>query len=250
MLNSTTDPQCGRTDNTMALRLILLHAFPLDDRMWSGQLGISSSGMDTPILYGLGDKLESWANGVLKSTHDDDPLVVIGSSMGGSCALEMARQAPDRIAALVLVGTKAGHRPEPNLRDGIIDSLRNGGVHSLWSWMISELIGFQAERHVIDRIKEIMLDQHNEDLIRAVRVFHGRSDLSDVVKFWEKPLLVICGDCDRTVPEWKASTLANRASHGQMHVMRGCGHYMNMERPSEFNRVVGEFVHSVERDIG
>ena len=233
----------------MALRLILIHAFPLDDRMWSGQLGMASGEIETPTLYRLGDNLESWTDGVLKSIDDDDPLVVVGSSMGGSCALEMARQAPDRIAALVLVGTKAGHRPEPDLRDGIIDSLRNGGINSFWSWMKSELIGAQAEDRVIDRIKEIMLDQHNDDLIRAVRVFHGRPDLSDVVRLWEKPLLVICGDCDRTVSERKAVALAANAPLGQMHVMRGCGHYMNMERPAEFNRVVSEFVRSVERDL-
>jgi pimeloyl-ACP methyl ester carboxylesterase len=41
-----------------------------------------------------------------------DRLIVVGCSVGGSCALELAVAAPDRIAALVLIGTKAERRPD------------------------------------------------------------------------------------------------------------------------------------------
>ena len=70
------------------------------------------------------------------------------------------------------------------------------------------------------------------------------------MRTWEKPLLVICGDRDRIISERKAYALARSAPDGRLHVMRGCGHYMNMEGPAEFNRVVGDFVRSVDRDSG
>lgn len=231
----------------MQVRLILLHAFPLDARMWDDQLQIVPGRTEAPTLYPLGDSLETWATAVLNSVGNG-PLVVVGSSMGGSCALEMARQAPDKIAALVLVGAKAGHRPEPALRDRLIASLATDGISSLWAELVSDLVGSQAERSVIDRVKEIMLDQRTEDLIRAIKIFHGRPDLAYVVSGWEKPLIAVCGDCDQIVTEKKTADLASRAPLGQLYVMRGCAHYMNMERPWEFNQIIGNLVRSVENN--
>ena len=215
--------------------------------MWDDQLQIVPGRTETPTLYPLGDSLEAWATAVLTSV-DDGPCVVVGSSMGGSCALEMARQAPDRIAALVMVGAKAGHHPEPALRDRYIALLEAYGISSLWSEIMANLVGNHADRRVIDRIKANIFDQRTEDLVRAVKVFHGRPDLADVVSRWEKPFIAVCGDCDLIVTEKKTADLASSAPLGQLHVMRGCGHYMNMERPKEFNQIVGNLIRSVEND--
>ncbi len=87
--------------------------------------------------------------------------------------------------------------------------------------------------------------QKPEDLIRAVRVFRGRPDLENVVSHWKKPLLVVCGDHDRIVTEAKTAALAASARSGVMRVIRGCAHYMNLERPAEFNRIIDDFVRSV-----
>lgn len=67
--------------------------------------------MIRPNLYGLGESLEAWAGGVLDLVSTG-PLILVGSSVGGSCALEVARLAPDRVAAVALIGAKAGHRPK------------------------------------------------------------------------------------------------------------------------------------------
>ncbi|MEM7133383.1 MAG: alpha/beta fold hydrolase [Chloroflexota bacterium] len=100
--------------------------------MWKQQESIAPGRTTCPNLYRLGASLEGWAASVLALVSPKEPIVVIGSFMGGSCAIEMARQAPNRIAALVLVGTKAGHRPEPELRDAYIQSLRSNGINEVW----------------------------------------------------------------------------------------------------------------------
>jgi pimeloyl-ACP methyl ester carboxylesterase len=195
---------------------------------------------------------------------DDELLLVVGCSMGGSCALEMARLAPDRIVALALVAAKAGHRPDPAMRDRYIDSLETAGVMRLWPDVLGNLVGEQADRSVIRKIKLLVSQQTTDDLIRAVSVFHGRADLSDVVTNWNKPLLVMYGDRDRIVTKSKATDLAKSAPHAQLRAMHGCGHYMNMERPKRFNQIghymnmerpkrfnqiIGDFVRAVENSI-
>lgn len=229
-------------------RLILIHAFPLDGRMWDEQLQILPGHTEAPTCYPLGESLEEWASGLLDMI-DASRLIVVGCSMGGSCALEMARQAPDRIKALALVGAKAGHAPDPDYRDACIALLESNGPNALWPEIMRDLVGLQASSSVDDRIRALMLEQGTEDLIRAVKVFHSRPDLSDVVSQWEKPLVAICGDRDLVVTRTKTSALAASAPFGQMYVMRGCAHYMNMERPDEFNNIIGELVRSVEGDV-
>ena len=77
--------------------------------MWAGQQQVLPGSTYAPTLYPLGDNIEAWAAAVLKLAKGDR-LIAVGCSVGGSCALELAVAAPDRIAALVLIGTKAGHR--------------------------------------------------------------------------------------------------------------------------------------------
>ncbi len=212
--------------------------------MWDKQLSIAPSRSVAPTLYRLGDSLEDWAARSLEAAGAQ-PTIAIGASMGGSCAIEMARQAPEQIAGLVLVGAKAGHRPEPTMRDAYIHALRANGVKGMWP-EISSWFSPTISQHVAERITSIAFAQKTDDLITAVRVFHGRPDLEYVVAQWEKPLLVVCGEKDSVVTEQKAIALSHLAPNGELHVMAGCGHYMNMERPDEFNRVIADFVQQVE----
>ncbi|WP_448475396.1 alpha/beta fold hydrolase [Martelella sp. FLE1502] len=56
-------------------------------------------------LYSFGDRIESWEEKALALTTAK-PLIVVGCSVGGSCALEVAALAPDRVAALMFSGRR------------------------------------------------------------------------------------------------------------------------------------------------
>ena len=107
----------------MAPVVVLLHAFPLDARLWDGVAGpLSEDDWDVvvPDLLGFGGSR-------LPEDFDEDPSLVhharavlsmldrlgvaeavfCGLSLGGYVAMEIARQDPDRISGLALVDTKA-----------------------------------------------------------------------------------------------------------------------------------------------
>ncbi|MBD9490459.1 alpha/beta fold hydrolase [Ensifer sp. ENS11] len=94
------------------LELLLLHGLPLDGTMWAKQMELLPGATYAPTLYSFGDRIESWAEKALALTTAQR-LVVVGCSVGGSCALEVAALAPDRVPALVLIGTKAWRRLDP-----------------------------------------------------------------------------------------------------------------------------------------
>jgi pimeloyl-ACP methyl ester carboxylesterase len=71
------------------LELLFLHALPLDGSMWSAQMQLLPGSTYEPTLYPLGDSVEAWAAAALK-VPKGDRLIVVGCSIGGSCALELA----------------------------------------------------------------------------------------------------------------------------------------------------------------
>src|SRR5687767_7699648 len=95
--------------------VLLLHAFPLDARMWDGtRAGLGEVvGVDPTLPPGGGGRtLSGWAAAVLGRVEGE--IVPVGVSMGGYLAFELWRQAPERISALVLSDTRAG----PETDDG------------------------------------------------------------------------------------------------------------------------------------
>src|SRR5919198_6221051 len=83
------------------MTVVLLHALPLDERMWESQRDAFGE-VVAPRLYGRGSSMAEWARGVLEEVEGD--FAAVGASMGGYCALELVRQAPERVRALVLAG--------------------------------------------------------------------------------------------------------------------------------------------------
>ena len=105
------------------LELLFLHALPLDGSMWAAQKQLLPNSTYTPTLYPFGDSIQAWAAAALNIAKSHR-LVVVGCSVGGSCALELAVMAPDRVAALVLIGTEAEHRPDPALHASTLETLQ------------------------------------------------------------------------------------------------------------------------------
>ena len=102
--------------------------------------------------------------------------------------------------------------------------------------------GVEHDEAMASRVRALGLGQDTADLIRAVRAFHSRADLSHVVREWPKPLLVVTGTRGTLQRTDRAAALAKDARKGKLLVMEGCGHFPNMERPREFNAALSALV--------
>jgi len=211
--------------------------------MWADQTDIDCDSVISPNLYELGDSLEEWAHGAL-DLADSGPLVVVGNSVGASCAIEMALLASDRVAGLVLMGAKAGHRPEPDARDEAIRLLNEEGISAAWKVHWAPLFGARADADVVEAARQIAFDQTVADLVRGTLVFHTRQDRSHFVHEWKKPLMVISGDQDR--PE-RARAMARSSSSGEFHLVRSAGHYVSLEKPTETHAILEHAVRIIRQ---
>jgi pimeloyl-ACP methyl ester carboxylesterase len=161
-----------------AVRVVLLHALPFDGGMWRAVPDLAGVETLAPSLYQFGRTLQDWAHGVLALVRDD-PLVVVGCSIGGSCALEVARAAPDQVVGIVLVGAKAGVRPDPALRDDAVRLLTRQGMEAGWQAYWRPLFGWNTPARVLADAHRMALEQDVTDVARGVRAFHDRRDLTD-----------------------------------------------------------------------
>ncbi len=220
------------------MNVVLLHAFPLDSRMWEPQLeALAGHDVLAPDLYDLGSSMEEWASAILPQIEGD--FAVAGASMGGYAALALAKLAPERVRALVLVGSRADpDTPERReARAVTIAEIEAGGPAALWEEMRPRLFTEDSDPDVVARARELALDRDPEGLKRALGAIRDRPDSTELVETLEAPVLVAVGDTDPYVPLEVAGALAASARDGRIAIYRS-GHLPSLERPDEFNRAL------------
>jgi pimeloyl-ACP methyl ester carboxylesterase len=212
------------------LTILLLHALPLDERMWEAQRAeLAGRDVVAPRLYGRGHTMEAWAGSVAGEVDGD--LAVVGASMGGYCALALARLVPDRVRALMLVGS----RPDADSaerRAGRADTLelvRRDGAEGLWNAMLPKLV---ADPSVLD---EALLYRDADGLVAAVEAIRDRPDSTELVRNFPGPLQFVVGEHETFVT-------AGELFEFPVREVAGSGHLVNIERPDEFNTILREFL--------
>jgi pimeloyl-ACP methyl ester carboxylesterase len=230
--------------NRSDLGLLLLHALPLDGSMWARQRELVPGATYAPTLYAFGDSLEAWAPAALEQVKEDR-LIVVGCSVGGSCAIEVAVAAPDRVAALVLIGTKASHRPDPALHSSALSMLHASGVEEAWAVFWAPLFARSASSEVVSEAKRIALDQLPRDVARGVTAFHTRPSRDQFLETSTVPVIMVTGADDRAPGLKLSATQANLASQGRLHVIPDCGHYVPLEKPELLNSILRDVIASL-----
>jgi pimeloyl-ACP methyl ester carboxylesterase len=204
------------------MKVLLLHGWPLSERMWTSQVtAIRNEGFDpvAPHLYGRGHSIDDWAAQLLREVYG--PVVAVGASMGGYCALALARRAPERVLGMVLVSSRADADSwdRRRLREEQIADLRDGRMPE------------NAEPDVL-----------LEHLAKAQEAMRDRLDLTGVVASFGGPVLVCVGDQDELVSVEESRELASKALEGRLEVFEGAGHFPSLEQPARFNEVLLEFL--------
>ena len=232
-------------------RVLFLHAFPLDCRMWSSQReAVEAAGhaVSLPDLPGpeAEPAMSAWADRALRLS--DDPLVAVGNSMGGYVAFELWRRAPDRIAALVLCNTRAGADADEGrqARNDNIRLLHEDGVPALWDRMEPKLFSRNAPRDVVLDAREIALEQGTTRLAAALAAMRDRPDSTELLPEIDVPALIVVGDEDEVIPASESEAMAQALPRARLERISSVGHLAPLERPDEFNRLLVSFLGEVD----
>ena len=222
----------------MKAQLVLVPGLAGDRVMWRSQLDALAAWQplvtDVHMRHG---SIPEMAAALLAQTPGR--LVLAGASMGGMVAMEAVRQAPERIAALALLGTSAQPENEGmrQVRENAIALFAQGRLREV----IEPNVGFAFHPdHVQDpeiarSYLEFVLRAGAGQLIRQNRAVIARPDARVHLPYVNCPVLVLHGDSDQLVPLECGHEIARLVPQAQLHVVPRCGHMLTMERPQEVN---------------
>jgi 3-oxoadipate enol-lactonase len=239
--------------------VVLLHAFPLNARMWEGQLALASGGwrVIAPHFRGVDGgtsdppavSMDDYAGDtidLLDALHVEQ-AVVAGLSMGGYTAFAMLRHAARYVQALILADT----RPEADTAEGVegrkkmLELVQAKGPPAVAEEMIPKLLGETSRRtrpDVVDRVRSLVLSNSAEAIAGAVRALMTRPDSTPLLSTIHVPTLIVVGDEDTVTPPAVAEKMHGSIAGSEFAMIAGAGHLSNLEQPDAFNRALARFL--------
>ncbi|NIZ10878.1 alpha/beta fold hydrolase [Pseudooceanicola sp. HF7] len=182
----------------------------------------------------------------------DGPLVVIGHSMGGRVAMEMAHQAPDRLRALVLANT--GHdakKPgEEAKRQAKID-LANDDMEKLAAEWLPPMLdpARTGDTALMQDLTEMVLSIGPVVHERQIRALVDRPDAGTYISEITCPILLVTGAQDGWSPEPQHREIADLAPDAEVHVIDQAGHFLPLEQSAQTVALITEWLDRRREDI-
>lgn len=236
--------------------LVLIHGHPFDRSMWSEQLPSLSRSLRVivPDLRGYGQSPVTPGAVSMRELSEDvwallDDLeiqdaAVVGVSMGGLVAMEMAIAEPRRTWALGLVATTAQPVTEEERRQRLTlaDEVEAEGMDPLVRSMRPRLFGPGPDPRVVDRITTTMARNNARGSAAAMRGRAARPDYRDGLRRLEMPTWVCVGDADTWSTAEVTAELETCLREPRTLVLPGVGHLPNLEAPERFNAALAAFL--------
>ena len=238
--------------------LVALHGFTETDQVWS-EFFTNHLPVRCPVLPGHGAKpcppgttLASTAAGIVKhlDVHGTDDL--LGYSLGGRVALQLALDHPGRVRRLVLISSgpgiaDAGERAKRLLRDErLAQILEEDGISPFTAWWESSPALRPARplsREVDESLRSLRLNQDPLCLAGVLRhLSHGTmEDLSPRLAKLTIPVLLVAGDSDRAYCQ-RMRDMAATIPNSRLQLIADAGHAVHREKPEAVRNAVITFL--------
>lgn len=226
--------------------LLLIHGFPLDNRMWRYTLA-HFEGSRRVYAPNLGDLLApapqftmADAAAALLNWMPSPRVVAAGLSMGGYVALEMWKAAPERVAGIVLVDTRAeaDGADARAARDAVIAAVEAHGVVKATKDMRDRLLSPRSPQSVRDELLRIVSTQDAGFATACQRAMRDRPDNVATLPDIRVPALVVVGADDVITPPETARRMAALLPDSHLDIVPRAGHLTPMEAPEAFGALL------------
>jgi len=235
--------------------VVLVHGVGLTGRFWTDAVSLLDRSFSCVVvdLDGFGRSaphpghrdVAGYAESLMSTIGElgDERVAVVGHSLGGMVAQELAVAAPDHVSALVLCNTlsKAGPRVR-EINEVLAKCALDAGSAALAARMEEGLFGVPSMEGSGPARQRFFSDFGDADpaavaaALLAIRDF----DVIDRIGTLRVPVLVVAGECEANLQDQIAAAAA--FPEAEVAVIKGAGHMAPAEAPSELARLVRSFL--------
>jgi 3-oxoadipate enol-lactonase len=240
-----------------SLPVVLIHAFPMGSGMWRTQReAITDREVIAPPLPAFDGRarvpeptIDAYARDVLAALDGAriDRAVFGGLSLGGYVLFGILRQAPERVAGLILADTRTSLDTPERLAARVrsIETVRQRGPAAIADEMIPNLLGpttHATRPDVAAELRQLIESQSADAIADGLEAMITRPDSAAVLSTIDVPTLIIVGSEDTITPVADAQSMHHAIRGSRLVIIPGAGHMSNMEAPREFNAALTEFL--------
>lgn len=240
------------TDTGSGIPVVWIHGFPLSGRIFAEQMSIKGVRHIVPDLPGFGSSppqrdasMDSLAGEILDilDALSIEKAAFAGLSMGGYILFAIARRAPERVAAAILIDT----RELPDSAEGragrfsMMETARTAGARQVTELMLEKMLG-SGHRPATAFVREVMESATPAGIVAALQAMMDRPDSTDTLRSLRVPTIILVGDSDTITPPSDSRRMKELISGAELVVVPGASHLSNAEQPDLFNDAVERFV--------
>ncbi len=227
--------------------LLLLPGMMCDARVFTQQIATFSVNRPVMVAPLIGrTSFGELAEDIL--SHAPPRFALAGLSMGGITAMQIAKQAPERITRLALMDTNPlGELADRAAqRDSQIERVRAGGLRAV---MRDEMKpNYLTDSPNTGRILDLCMAMSDalgaEVFADQSRALQQRPDQRDTLRTIRVPTLVLCGEDDTLCPLEKHEMMCDLIPGARLAVIRGAGHLPVLEQPERTNEELKQWLNT------
>jgi pimeloyl-ACP methyl ester carboxylesterase len=226
-----------------ATQLVFLHGFGEDERVWKDFLPFHTFSFPVicPAYAEWTDcaTLADYARKIVSSLPSDSHFILVGHSMGGYIALEMASQFPERIQKVVMLhSTFVADTEEKKInRDRTSDLLEKKGTGFFIGPFLPNLFA-SASPDLLATLAERYRNLPAAGLIAATKAMRDRSDFTIFVQTTDIPFLFILGEKDALISPESITRFVTKS----VVILPNVGHQGTYEAPKAVAEAINQFV--------
>lgn len=229
----------------MRQALILIPGLLCTAALWRSQIAHLSDIAEITVADHTGhDSMAELARAILAEAPERFALA--GLSMGGYIALEMMRQAPERVTKLALLDTNA-RKDTPQQSDrrrSFIELARRGRFLGISRRLLEDLVhpDHVEDREIGNTVVKMARETGRDAFIRQQTAIIGRIDSRPYLPRIDCPTLVLCGREDKLSPLELHEEMARMIRGADLVVVERCGHLAPLEQPEAVNQALRDWL--------
>lgn len=226
----------------MEQKLIFLPALMCDERLYAYQINELGKFFDIDVVIFKDCYTIQEASSILFNRINNEPVSLIGTSMGGYIAMEFIKKNSHLVQKLCLINTTylPDSQTKRDSRIAAINDAKNISNNQFVGINDAIIDSYLVNKNQdnVGLIKQMVKEMGRETFIAQQSMILSRSIYDDALRNFNKPLLIIGSAEDSLIPLEINYQMSNLCNESKVVIFENCGHLSPLDKPYDLYQVL------------